>query len=194
MPREGHDGCFARAKRNCSEFQSTCPARGTTLPMVPHKTMRDKISIHVPREGHDREHHQEMLHKPNISIHVPREGHDSIWLTSSFTVCHFNPRAPRGARQPTTVIRADSGFKFQSTCPARGTTARVVAITSDSSISIHVPREGHDVSNSASIFRRSISIHVPREGHDQIAAKAAAPARHFNPRAPRGARRRAVHC
>ena len=55
-------------------------------------------------------------------------------------------------------------------------------------ISIHVPREGHDVSNSASIFRKSISIHVPREGHDQPPLLCCRPLPYFNPRAPRGAR------
>ena len=34
------------------EFQSTCPARGTTLWMTIIAAMGG-ISIHVPREGHD---------------------------------------------------------------------------------------------------------------------------------------------
>ena len=33
-------------------------------------------------------------------------------------------------------------------------------------ISIHVPREGHDMEKSQLEQRISISIHVPREGHD----------------------------
>ena len=48
--------------------------RGTTILL--YSEFNDKmISIHVPREGHDR-------HRPaadgdrGISIHVPREGHD----------------------------------------------------------------------------------------------------------------------
>ena len=33
-------------------------------------------------------------------------------------------------------------------------------------ISIHVPREGHDVGRILSAVSQGISIHVPREGHD----------------------------
>ena len=36
-------------------------------------------------------------------------------------------------------------------------------------ISIHVPREGHDVQLYLKRLRRAhISIHVPREGHDTV--------------------------
>ena len=57
----------------------------------------------------------------NISIHVPREGHDAHFRQPSLCGSHFNPRAPRGARQDS---GGNSGgfFGFQSTCPARGTT------------------------------------------------------------------------
>ena len=62
-------------------------------------------------------------------------------------------------------------------------------------ISIHVPREGHDYHLRACVTSVSrISIHVPREGHDVIAALSMSPALHFNPRAPRGARRQRVDC
>ena len=79
---------------------------------------------------------------------------------------------------------------FQSTCPARGTTHCRRLSDAVRAISIHVPREGHDlqcVKMCAILFvfqstcpargttrqRRAvrqeqldISIHVPREGHD----------------------------
>ena len=57
-----------------------------------------------------------------------------------------------------------------------------------SHISIHVPREGHDdlvLPPSNEIF---ISIHVPREGHDTNNAQSETGFLDFNPRAPRGAR------
>ena len=145
-------------------FQSTCPARGTTgrntscswvwldfNPRAPRGARRHKrrqqcggsyfnpraprgarlpssiiikntatISIHVPREGHDQ--YSPVL--PGlylISIHVPREGHDLDGI-----ICKFRR------------------FLFQSTCPARGTTARDYANRLYGMISIHVPREGHD--------------------------------------------------
>ena len=57
---------------------------------------------------------------------------------------------------------------FQSTCPARGTTGNAAADTDE---------------------HRDISIHVPREGHDvRPSPCGAARKAHFNPRAPRGAR------
>ena len=79
------------------EFQSTCPARGTTRtaevtpavfsdfnPRAPRGArLRDfilirlkaRISIHVPREGHD-DNLWGVYQGGAISIHVPREGHD----------------------------------------------------------------------------------------------------------------------
>ena len=81
------------------------------------------ISIHVPREGHDRKIYavkqarhtfqstcpargttnseSDDQHAEKISIHVPREGHDKINLFAN-----------------------SGGIAFQSTCPARGTTLK----------------------------------------------------------------------
>ncbi len=57
---------------------------------------------------------------------------------------------------------------FQSTCPARGTTGGAFSLAGDVGISIHVPREGHDVAARLKVPGSfQISIHVPREGHDQ---------------------------
>ena len=61
-------------------------------------------------------------------------------------------------------------------------------------ISIHVPREGHDVVQKERLHMTPISIHVPRVGHDRDADPQAGRAEpDFNPRAPRGARRRELH-
>ena len=169
-------------------FQSTCPARGTTAGLTIHYTACQDfnpraprgarlytsshmetvpaISIHVPREGHDR--------RPSapgcccgISIHVPREGHDPESAGYPRGTADFNPRAPRGARRTGTRRRnkASSNFNpraprgarhrlksllaiisgFQSTCPARGTTKGSLIREHRNKISIHVPREGHDI-------------------------------------------------
>ena len=144
-------------------FQSTCPARGTTVDLT-MLVIGQIISIHVPREGHD-----------------------------------FDDDLPTVAQ----VI-------FQSTCPARGTTVLFLLIllllpisihvpreghdngpcvhVALATISIHVPREGHDDSSSFFETLGSISIHVPREGHDRRISPTSRQTRHFNPRAPRGAR------
>ena len=236
VPREGHDQDSGGNSGGFFGFQSTCPARGTTRGAAFPQRVR-RISIHVPREGHDvlaagchikirisihvpREGHDEAtparpslsecisIHVPReghdrggiclkcqgrgISIHVPREGHDPHPQRLLPVKNHFNPRAPRGARL---YLSKSVAYRklFQSTCPARGTTGRGRLWRADrKSISIHVPREGHDVSVSALLLRPVIiSIHVPREGHDARRGRDVPGAQpYFNPRAPRGARRK----
>ena len=165
MPREGHDNnqmlkaknianFNPRAPRgarrniflpicNMSQFQSTCPARGTTTT----KCSRQRISL--------------------ISIHVPREGHDVIYFCR-FVICHnFNPRAPRGARLlPLKMFRRRSQ-RFQSTCPARGTTTLW-----------HSRLIRYRPFQSTCPARGTTHRHLVLHGKDC----------HFNPRAPRGAR------
>ena len=81
---------------------------------------------------------------------------------------------------------------FLSTCPVRGTTLGGNRRIRGAGISIHVPREGHDLERGEEIQAilgflstcpvrgttstspewttgRTISIHVPREGHDLLA-------------------------
>ena len=65
-----------------------------------------------------------------------------------------------------TLCSQPERLRFQSTCPARGTTVKEVARAGVGVISIHVPREGHDAQLAHSVCGRDISIHVPREGHD----------------------------
>ena len=155
--------------------------------MATAKSLTHIISIHVPREGHD----QILVNRrrrTHISIHVPREGHDTRCCPRGWSQPpHFNPRAPRGARQLQGRLRphaadfnprAPRGARpafcplyaasaaFQSTCPARGTTWLTILSFGATLISIHVPREGHDTEGPGFIWVENISIHVPREGHD----------------------------
>ena len=55
-------------------------------------------------------------------------------------------------------------------------------------ISIHAPRVGRDLSHRFQAAGRWISIHAPRVGRDLARLILARPIRHFNPRAPCGAR------
>ena len=146
MPREGHDPWRHSPVTSLSLFQSTCPARGTTPPKL-GVVRTDAISIHVPREGHDldtafsgvdqfaisihvpREGHDQTYLADayrcrKISIHVPREGHDNMVLIRDIARPNFNPRAPRGARHQG-HSETETETEFQSTCPARGTTANM---------------------------------------------------------------------
>ena len=56
-------------------------------------------------------------------------------------------------------------------------------------ISIHAPREGRDLHGLRLLLGRDISIHAPRAGRDLYPMPDLLKFRHFNPRAPCGARR-----
>ena len=165
VPREGHDKAAGFGRVADAIFQSTCPARGTTASRAGRKPRKRNFNPRAPRGAR---HHLKTNLKGNleISIHVPREGHDIHNAAYEFQFLNFNPRAPRGAR-PVKLYFTMSAFPFQSTCPARGTTNIFLPFCKYVTISIHVPREGHDgvafVIQLSTIF---ISIHVPREGHD----------------------------
>ena len=104
-----------------------------------------------------------------ISIHVPREGHDMYVYYQSCTV-RFQSTCPARGTTKTTEFTYNP-IEFQSTCPARGTTVVILA---------------------SGILQGIISIHVPREGHDTYPSAVRLHAVYFNPRAPRGARREVV--
>ena len=168
-----------------------------------------EISIHVPREGHDEDVSLvgAVLH---ISIHVPREGHDQSRSSGLWTNTYFNPRAPRGARHGITEMEKLVG-KFQSTCPARGTTStswragpsqhhfnprapRGARLLHERLRRTHkyfnprAPRGARLESPNLLAQASKISIHVPREGHDDYKMSTTKVITDFNPRAPRGAR------
>ena len=136
---ERHSGGRATGER-CT-FQSTLPARGAT-DLYGYKQFLRRISIHAPREGSD----------------IARR-----------CICrrrrHFNPRSPRGERQPE-LKESLVYLKFQSTLPARGAT----------------------VIGEHSVVTRQISIHAPREGSDYCPPVSHAGGKNFNPRSPRGER------
>ena len=78
------------------------------------------ISIHAPRAGRDA-FLRSATKGGEISIHAPRAGRDPEARDSWRRGCHFNPRAPCGARQQFNdgAVVADG---FQSTRPVRGAT------------------------------------------------------------------------
>ena len=130
-----------------SLFQSTCPARGTTPPKL-GVVRTDAISIHVPREGHDLDTAFSGVDQFAISIHVPREGHDQTYLADAYRCRKISIHVPREGHDILEYAAQLHDDQFQSTCPARGTTAAAPECRRDSC--------------------------------------------DFNPRAPRGARRREV--
>ena len=106
----------------------------------------------------------------------------------------FNPRAPRGARPAADVVGLWQAL-FQSTCPARGTTALSVEKSNIRVISIHVPREGHDCNTFYTICtQRHFNPRAPRGARLSIFAQHRNVFGNFNPRAPRGARHSPKKC
>ena len=102
-----------------------------------------------------------------ISTHAPLAGRDLGVISASVDeMNNFNPRAPCGARQLGTEYRNKGQKKFQPTRPLRGAT-------------LAEDRVGHG---------ESISTHAPLAGRDAQKKNAPTVARHFNPRAPCGAR------
>ena len=148
------------------------------------------ISIHVPREGHDRGFLPLFVRRWLFQSTCPARGTTRRGRDVRPAQPYFNPRAPRGARPSSTRFISTKIIYFNPRAP-RGARrlGEAVAVT-PLRISIHVPREGHDAEASDAIAQSSgISIHVPREGHDFCSRLHACPGCHFNPRAPRGARR-----
>ena len=97
---------------------------------------------------------------------APR-GARQLTLIRLLPLLNFNPRAPRGARLSVKAFCAASHL-FQSTRPARGATRVLKSKPAEVVISIHAPREGRDMKDAYLINED----------------------KNFNPRAPRGARRR----
>ena len=95
----------------------------------------------------------------------------------------------RGATGPTGA-KGDTGA-FQSTLPARGATDADVCVCTDLDISIHAPREGSDSLASSTIsLEMEFQSTLPARGATRPDHHCGRAVRHFNPRSPRGERRR----
>ena len=107
-----------------------------------------------------------------ISTHAPREGCDAGAEGGKQVGVDISIHAPREGCDGMMIATTMQSARFQSTHPARGATVWVPYHPFILPISIHAPREGCDAHNADS-------------GGGQIV--------HFNPRTPRGVRRRNVH-
>ena len=125
------------------------------------------ISIHAPREGGDITFTSITTAFLPISIHAPREGGDSVEVVQNI-YANISIHAPR-----------------------EGGDYKILTLFKIHRISIHAPREGGDFSNVAvGEALWCISIHAPREGGDFRLCLLVHIVHHFNPRPPRGGRRR----
>ncbi len=102
----------------------------------------------------------------------------------------FNPRAPRGARLRCNVSPPPPPL-FQSTRPARGATPGLGALPAAGRVSIHAPRAGRDQRvRNAIVPILAFQSTRPARGATWRTKPRKAVDYGFNPRAPRGARRR----
>ena len=147
-------------------FQSTLPARGTTLCRGHCAATSSHFNPRSPH-GERRRFKAATFVRVVISIHAPRTGSDLPGRFPSAAAAYFNPRSPHGERPPrrgrtrrrngisihaprtgsdaTVSGMTAEEFKFQSTLPARGATAPAPAPTQAIvPISIHAPRTGSD--------------------------------------------------
>ena len=102
---------------------------------------------------------------------------------------YFNPRAPRGARRTQLGLHPCHIKRFQSTCPARGTTMSTAKTLKIKLFQSTCPARG--TTKNVKAIADNISNFNPRapRGARLAVAVLIMPAiGHFNPRAPRGAR------
>ena len=144
------------------------------------------ISIHAPHAGRD------LLVCTGqfgiaISIHAPHAGRDRGRGRQGHADEDFNPRAPCGAR-PLPLPNPLRPQPFQSTRPMRGATGGSAFSYLIGQISIHAPHAGRDGVFGGGGMMHCISIHAPHAGRDKMLKPQQLTRRHFNPRAPCGAR------
>ena len=144
VPREGHDGAVTLDGLAGQVISIHVPREGhDVVSRRYYAAVCLLISIHVPREGHDVT-CDCIPFRIAISIHVPREGHDLVADILHYTG-DISIHVPREGHDQVTLPRPSRFLPFQSTCPARGTTAVTLDGLAGQVISIHVPREGHDL-------------------------------------------------
>ena len=80
MPREGHDKQRGLIQNSKAAFQSTCPARGTTAGGWHLFCFDISFQSTCPARGTTIGRKGERGGFGRISIHVPREGHDCTML------------------------------------------------------------------------------------------------------------------
>ena len=150
-----------------------------------------QISIHAPREGGDFAGSQTIPPAKRISIHAPREGGDNGVKCVCLRRSAFQSTPPARGATTTNIFIRTCYILFQSTPPARGATSSAI-FPRHSSVEFQStpPARGATASLDNKSKDTAISIHAPREGGDNHRWLLQLHAGHFNPRPPRGGRRR----
>ena len=169
------------------QFQPTRPLRGATTSFVMSTTISRAISTHAPLAGRDGV-VAHIAESPAISTHAPLAGRDAAASSLLPFFFDFNPRAPCGARRQA-LPRVLGGEGFQPTRPLRGATpGRARSGSRKCQFQPTRPLRGATLAEDRVGHGESISTHAPLAGRDAQKKNAPTVARHFNPRAPCGAR------
>ena len=145
-----------------------------------------------------------------VSIRAPCAGRERPGSLGKCAREKFSPRSPDGATPLSTFIERCSRHGYdsgpsrsgqtiyepsQSTPPARGATVGVHAVDSPHDwFQSTPPARGATTRAMRASVDSDVSIHAPRAGGDSASVHARASARRFNPRPPRGGRRRHRAC
>ena len=186
-PLAGRDCRHDFSDISASRFQSTRPLRGATIHGSHEKAGRNHFNPRAPCGARLKELQDRLTEiafqstRPlrgatfqgipfglscKISIHAPLAGCDGQPWIFRCSTRNFNPRTPCGVRRQLLSPGVNDMPLFQSTHPLRGAT--VIDVVTG--------------------LTWLISIHAPLAGRDGHGLRRRCHARHFNPRAPCGAR------
>ena len=167
-------------------FQSTRPVWGATKPFQPAQYAAGNFNPRAPC-GARPQLRTRTPHSLQFQSTRPVWGATSLAQRASSYGVDFNPRAPCGARRRI-FNQLNVHRLFQSTRPVWGATRKISRLERRYIFQSTRPVWGATRSCAARICETSISIHAPRVGRDLWAITPTKTARHFNPRAPCGAR------
>ena len=144
VPREGHDDTGTARHQRERRFQSTCPARGTTGRVITGIVPERDFNPRAPRGARLRDFYGDDP-KSLFQSTCPARGTTKMIMMSLTNIFDFNPRAPRGARHRGNQYMLLHVYDFNPRAPRGARQDRFILAAGDVYISIHVPREGHDV-------------------------------------------------
>ena len=166
-------------------FQSTCPVRGTTH-IQAGEAATVRISIHVPRAGHDERRIIVLCLIEIFQSTCPMRGTTSVMYFWSLATLFQSTCPMRGTTRKSRAVMPQSifqstcpmrgttktawailcSFQFQSTCPMRGTTYCSRLMKKSGAFQSTCPMLGTTELGTTFTAMGSISIHVPHAGHD----------------------------
>ena len=187
-PLAGRDNKTNERKQEKNKFQPTRPLRGATDNGCASDRPAEKISTHAPLAGRDIMPACKSCIS-RISTHAPLAGRDRYKAKKPLIVTTFQPTRPlRGATVHGNTARG--AIVFQPTRPLRGATMDYGSPDMQHWISTHAPLAGRD--RSAAQAAKNLQRFQPTRplrGATCVRSRMRRARKHFNPRAPCGARR-----